>query len=290
MGETYWHREHQIVHVEICPKHRCFLENSTIPIGSKVTPGLYSAETEVPYDIVPKPCMNDELVKFIHYVLEVFRAPVDMETDVPIGSFLRSVLDDKYLSESRAKVYSTKLYEDYCEFFQNIQEPMGFEGFRKIYNNYSLDHYRIYQLAYFQRIPVEKLANRPITIVNTAMEEYYHELSMEYGIEYETVRNMRLFFLERTNSHVASHTSEKERSMFLKEDFSCSMFFTRIERRFGIDKRCYSLGCITAKLQHTSEVMIYLSVLTLNLQKRLRLLLRLFFNFYWQRRNLRLVQ
>ncbi len=50
-----------------------------------------------------------------------------------------------------------------------------------------------------------------------------------------------------------------------------------IERRFGIDKRCYSLGCITAKLQHTSEVMIYLSVLTLNLQKRLRLLLHAFF-------------
>ena len=52
-----------------------------------------------------------------------------------------------------------------------------------------------------------------------------------------------------------------------------------IERRFGINKRCYSLGCVTAKLQHTSEVMIYLSVLTLNLQKRLRLLLRLFFDF-----------
>ena len=53
-----------------------------------------------------------------------------------------------------------------------------------------------------------------------------------------------------------------------------------IERRFGIDKRCYSLGCITAKLQHTSEVMIYLSVLMLNLQKRLRLLLRIFFSIY----------
>lgn len=63
-----------------------------------------------------------------------------------------------------------------------------------------------------------------------------------------------------------------------------------IERRFGIDKRCYSLGCITAKLQHTSEVMIYLSVLTLNLQKRLRLLLRLFFNFYCQQQNTLLVQ
>ena len=47
-----------------------------------------------------------------------------------------------------------------------------------------------------------------------------------------------------------------------------------IERRFGIGKRCYSLGRITAKLKHTSEIMIHLSVLTLNMQKRLRLLLR----------------
>ena len=50
-----------------------------------------------------------------------------------------------------------------------------------------------------------------------------------------------------------------------------------IERRFGIGKRCYSLGRITAKLKHTSEIMIHMSVLTLNLQKRLRLLLRVIF-------------
>lgn len=63
-----------------------------------------------------------------------------------------------------------------------------------------------------------------------------------------------------------------------------------IERRFGINKRCYSLGCVTAKLQHTSEIMIYLSVLTLNLQKRLRLLLRTFFSFYIRPHFLVLVQ
>ena len=53
-----------------------------------------------------------------------------------------------------------------------------------------------------------------------------------------------------------------------------------IERRFGIGKRCYSLGRITAKLQHTSEIMIHMSVLTLNLQKRLRRLLRFVFAFF----------
>ena len=63
-----------------------------------------------------------------------------------------------------------------------------------------------------------------------------------------------------------------------------------IERRFGINKRCYSLGCITAKLQHTSEVMIYMSVLTLNLQRRLRLLLRSFFRFFFEPLILLLVQ
>lgn len=50
-----------------------------------------------------------------------------------------------------------------------------------------------------------------------------------------------------------------------------------IERRFGIGKRCYSLGRIAAKLKHTSEIMIHMSVLTLNLQKRLRFFLRFIF-------------
>lgn len=53
-----------------------------------------------------------------------------------------------------------------------------------------------------------------------------------------------------------------------------------IERRFGIGKRCYSLGRITAKLKHASEIMIHMSVLTLNLQKRLRLLLRFIFAYF----------
>lgn len=59
-----------------------------------------------------------------------------------------------------------------------------------------------------------------------------------------------------------------------------------IERRFGIYKRYYSLGCVTAKLQHKSEVMIYLSVLTRNLQKRLWLLFGTFSVFLCQSANL----
>ena len=56
-----------------------------------------------------------------------------------------------------------------------------------------------------------------------------------------------------------------------------------IERDFGVGKRRYSLGCIVTKLRHTSEVAVRVVVLTMNLRKRLRLLLRLLWN--WLRRE-----
>ena len=52
-----------------------------------------------------------------------------------------------------------------------------------------------------------------------------------------------------------------------------------IERNFGVGKRRYSLDCIVTKLKETSEVMIHSIVLYMNLQKKLRLLLRSFFNW-----------
>ena len=54
-----------------------------------------------------------------------------------------------------------------------------------------------------------------------------------------------------------------------------------IERNFGVGKRRYCLDCIVTKLKETSEVMIHASVLYMNLRKRLRLLLRLFFRWLW---------
>ena len=54
-----------------------------------------------------------------------------------------------------------------------------------------------------------------------------------------------------------------------------------IERNFGVGKRRYGLDCIVTKLKETSEVMIHASVLYMNLRKKLRLLLRLFFSWLW---------
>lgn len=60
-----------------------------------------------------------------------------------------------------------------------------------------------------------------------------------------------------------------------KEEWLESGERSEIERDFGVGKRRYSLGCIVTKLQHTSEVAVRVIVLTMNLKKKLRLLLRL---------------
>ena len=56
-----------------------------------------------------------------------------------------------------------------------------------------------------------------------------------------------------------------------------------IERDFGVGKRRYTLDRLMTRLQHTSEVTICATVLVMNLRKKLRLLLRLFFRIVFCR-------
>jgi len=55
-----------------------------------------------------------------------------------------------------------------------------------------------------------------------------------------------------------------------------------IECFFGVGKRRYSLGCIMTRLQHTSEVEIHVAFLTMNLFRRVRLLLVYFFQLLFR--------
>ena len=99
-GETYWHREHQIPRIRVCYKHKCFLENSQIPISSKTSPGLFDAQNNVPVDSAAKQCCSEREIDFTQYVAEVFRHPIDATTDFSIGTFLHDRLDGAYKNKS----------------------------------------------------------------------------------------------------------------------------------------------------------------------------------------------
>ena len=83
-GETYWHREHQLPRTRICAKHACFLENSEVATFSKSSPGLFDAESIVPYIFKSDLCENKTEIEFTRYATEVFRQPVDLQRDFSI--------------------------------------------------------------------------------------------------------------------------------------------------------------------------------------------------------------
>lgn len=57
-----------------------------------------------------------------------------------------------------------------------------------------------------------------------------------------------------------------------------------IEGKFGEGKRKYGLGCIRARLAKTSEAMITLQLMVMNLERRLRVLFCLLFVLFSRRR------
>ncbi|OPZ83451.1 MAG: hypothetical protein BWY74_04445 [Firmicutes bacterium ADurb.Bin419] len=79
--------------------------------------------------------------------------------------------------------------------------------------------------------------------------------------------------------------SEEEKREVKKQAYQDSCERNEVEGKFGTGKRKYTLGCIMAKLKETSESMIILNLLVMNLDKKLQLLLHTFLEqllFHWK--------
>lgn len=186
-GETYWHREHQIQKIRVCPKHSCYLENSEIEISAKMSPGLHDAESLVPEHQEPRMCENCIEIEFTQYVIDVFREPIDLNNPLPVGTFLHSRLNSDYVNSSGLVRNISKLYEDYLALFGKDMPTMTQSYMQKIYNGYHHDPYFVLQLAFFEKISVQKITHLPTDLPLYGIENTYWELSQKYNLDYATV-------------------------------------------------------------------------------------------------------
>ena len=212
-GETYWHREHQIIRIDVCPKHRCYLVDSTVPLGSKETPRLHPAEPEIPEGEEARICGNGATLGFADYVRMVFRTAVDFKGDMPIGQVLQDAVGDAYRRASGIHLDLLRLYKDYAEWMQEICEVMTLTQFQKVLNGYSYDHHKILQISYFLRIPAEELCQLAQERTATAMEELYAALADRYEIPVGTVTEMgkAVISLYQDIRRVAQKSGPKQR-------------------------------------------------------------------------------
>lgn len=120
-GETYWHRLHQMHDIRICPDHGCFLVASEIPVRSKKSPGLYSAECSI--KSIEAQMSNDVIEqKLSSYIAELFRQEV-ADADVLFHHFLHErIAGTKYTSPRGEQKNVSLFFHDFMDYYRNFED------------------------------------------------------------------------------------------------------------------------------------------------------------------------
>lgn len=192
-GETYWHRLHQLDHIDICPIHGCYLHNSSISITSKDSPSLIHAETVIPIHLAAENCSNKIELEVARYVLQVFSAKLDIDNDASIGAFLHYKMEHtKYLSERGKKRLLSPLTDDFNELYSNLPNATITEQWQieKIFSNHRCHTYDICLLAYFLGIPATELVR--MKLPEKTQTQLFDEKIIalhELGLNYRQISN-----------------------------------------------------------------------------------------------------
>lgn len=160
-GETYWHRKAQLAGVNICLKHRCRLENSSVGLAvERLRFKMIHAEFVIPQDTAADFNVSELEYSAAVYVMQVFDAPMDYDNDVLIGRFLRSRLEGtKYTSLRGEQVFARMLHEDLREHYKDLLLPTLTEWYhtQKIFCAQTFHCYDICLMAMFLGISVDDL-------------------------------------------------------------------------------------------------------------------------------------
>ena len=161
VGETYWHRRHQLPWVSVCPEHRCRLLDSTISlVGTNHGFHLTTAEEVVPYDSPVDTAVSDLEWSVAQFVTQVFDADISLKNEVPVGKFIRSRLEGtKYTSLRGEQVFARLLFQDLQQHYRDLLPNTLSAWFhiQKVCCAQNFHTYDICLLALYLGIPIEDL-------------------------------------------------------------------------------------------------------------------------------------
>lgn len=173
-GETYWHRKHQIRNINICPVHRCKLENTDVMAVTQKTFVFHPAELAVK-DIEPVLVDDMEMICFAEYVIDLFDMDIRKNKNIQI----RAVIYDA-MSETK---YIKGQHRNMAQFTADLQtyfEKIGLNSIASIYqiqkvilgdsNEFSV----ICQISYFLKISVDDLFRSDMAADRIIQEQESH--------------------------------------------------------------------------------------------------------------------
>ncbi len=120
-GEKYWHRSHQMYGIGVCPIHGCRLENSTVSLDGKASPGFFSAELNTAVDTAT-PADSPLEIELAEYVADLMARDIS-DKGVSAAVFLHEMMaGGKYTSPRGEQKKVALLYEDISAFYAEMPE------------------------------------------------------------------------------------------------------------------------------------------------------------------------
>ena len=187
-GETYWHRVHQMVGMNVCAVHGCYLLDSPVMTHSKAPPMLKTAEESIPLFETTRIPHNDMEFRVAKYMEEVFQMEVDLDSDVSVGRFLHSrMANTPYCSVRGEQRNMRLLHADFTKYYRLLSGNWLTERWQldKILTDDRTNFYEVCLLALFLNIPAGELVNRTLPEKNAQdiFDEEIHRLHKQ-GLNY----------------------------------------------------------------------------------------------------------
>lgn len=163
LGETYWHRNHQLSGINVCSIHGCFLCDSEVLITSDKTPEFVTAQSQVKYGTVP--LSGSEIEIMLAGYMEKLLEKAGTLPETSIADCLNSQLSAAgYLSRRGSIRKIADLSRDFVEYYRDMEELQPLDVYRcrleKILNGKRIHFLEICQLAMFLNISPTDLAER----------------------------------------------------------------------------------------------------------------------------------
>ena len=158
LGETYWHRLHQILELPVCPIHHCKIVETNFRSSGKSSPDLIAAEIVIPSKDNITISENEGVNELADYINHVFNIPIKMEEKWSIEQrVLSEIKYSPYRSPRGGICRITQLYEDLKEYYKGIIDAFPAKWqIHKILTGQRYDFFDVCLLCFFLKVaPVD---------------------------------------------------------------------------------------------------------------------------------------
>lgn len=160
-GECYFHIEHQIFELRICPIHRVKLIDTRIQ-NNKKGDSVFSTLEQLDPQVEACAAYGEKDINYLisKYIYDVFQRTLSIKNDVLISDYFTSLLNRaQCVDNARTKKNIIKLTNDISDFYRDLSIK-NFKPYRicDIYRGVNLNPYDILLIAYFHKIKPKDLA------------------------------------------------------------------------------------------------------------------------------------